>query len=124
MVEEGYSIPQITKALRINRTYGYELIKEKAPKKRVQNDEASLRQKIQELCGMFPTNEYRRIRVWLQKKYGIHVNHKRVYRIMKELGLLKHNVGWSFGSHYHFVCLALCLLLLQENGNSRIGLQP
>ncbi|WP_093231815.1 IS3 family transposase [Thermoflavimicrobium dichotomicum] len=87
-MEEGYSIPQITKALRMNRTYGYELIKEKAPKKRVQNDEATLRQKIQELCGMFPTNGYRRIRIWLKKKYGINVNHKRVYRIMKELGLL------------------------------------
>jgi transposase len=28
-----------------------------------------------------------RIRVWLQKTYGLIVNHKRVYRLMKELGI-------------------------------------
>nr|WP_082866940.1 IS3 family transposase [Paenibacillus elgii] len=30
---------------------------------------------------------YLRTRTWLQKVYGIHVNHKRVYRLMKELGI-------------------------------------
>lgn len=30
---------------------------------------------------------YRRVTVWLRKKHGIHVNHKRVYRLMKELGI-------------------------------------
>ncbi|WP_370589292.1 hypothetical protein, partial [Thermoactinomyces sp. CICC 10521] len=49
---EGYSVPQITAALRINRTYGYALLKEYQPKKRERSDEAALRQKIQELCGV------------------------------------------------------------------------
>ncbi|WP_370589786.1 IS3 family transposase [Thermoactinomyces sp. CICC 10523] len=89
---EGDSVPQITAALRINRTYGYALLKEYEPKKRERSDEA-LRQKIQELCGEFPTNGYRRIRVWLYKRYQLRVNHKRVYRIMKELGLLTRSKG-------------------------------
>jgi putative transposase len=90
---EGYSVPQITAALRINRTYGYALLKEYQPKKRERSDEAALRQKIQELCGEFPTNGYRRIRVWLYKRHQLRVNHKRVYRIMKELGLLTRSKG-------------------------------
>jgi len=30
---------------------------------------------------------YPRVKVWLRQKYGIHVNHKRVYRLMRELGI-------------------------------------
>jgi len=30
---------------------------------------------------------YLRTRTWLRKTYGIQVNHKRVYRLMKELGI-------------------------------------
>jgi putative transposase len=30
---------------------------------------------------------YLRVKVWLRQKYGIHVNHKRVYRLMRELGI-------------------------------------
>ncbi|UFJ42999.1 IS3 family transposase [Brevibacillus humidisoli] len=40
------------------------------------------------MCTEHPTNGYRRIRVWMKKKYQRVINHKRVYRIMKELNLL------------------------------------
>jgi len=30
---------------------------------------------------------YLRVRVWLQRTYGLNVNHKRVYRLMKALGI-------------------------------------
>ncbi|WP_158672712.1 IS3 family transposase [Paenibacillus larvae] len=30
---------------------------------------------------------YPRMRIWLKKTYGIHVNHKRVYRLMKQMGI-------------------------------------
>ncbi|MGG4345255.1 IS3 family transposase [Paenibacillus lautus] len=30
---------------------------------------------------------YPRVRVWLKKTFGLNVNHKRVYRLMKELGI-------------------------------------
>lgn len=88
LAKEGYSVPQITAALQINRTYGYSLLKQRSPQKRTRKDESQIRQRIQELCGEFPTNGYRRIRVWLKKKHQQIVNHKRVYRIMKEMGLL------------------------------------
>lgn len=31
---------------------------------------------------------YRRMQLLLKRKYGIHINHKRVYRLMKQMGLL------------------------------------
>ncbi|MBA4603893.1 IS3 family transposase [Thermoactinomyces sp. AMNI-1] len=40
------------------------------------------------MCGEFPTNGYRRIRVCLKKRFQLQVNGKRVYRIMKELNVL------------------------------------
>lgn len=30
---------------------------------------------------------YRRMKIWLKKKYGIHINHKRVQRLMRDLGI-------------------------------------
>ncbi|WP_090823799.1 IS3 family transposase [Paenibacillus sp. yr247] len=32
-------------------------------------------------------NGYLRVRVWLQRTYDLNVNHKRVYRLMKALGI-------------------------------------
>lgn len=78
----------ISKALQINRTYTYTLLKRFKPKSRLSPDEDLLKERICKLCSRFPTNGYRRIRVWLYKKYQMNVNHKRVYRMMKELGLL------------------------------------
>ncbi|MDR6227144.1 putative transposase [Desmospora profundinema] len=46
-----------------------------------------MREAIRTLCGRFPTYGYRRIRVWLKKEYGYQVNHKRILRLMKEMGL-------------------------------------
>ncbi|WP_188648940.1 IS3 family transposase [Marinithermofilum abyssi] len=88
LVHEGYSVPQITSVLRINRTYGYALLKETPVKSRVRTDETSLREKIRRLCGEFPTYGYRRIRTMLKRKHRLCVNHKRVYRLMKEMNLL------------------------------------
>ena len=53
-----------------------------------QIDEQALKEKILEchtqLKGIYG---YPRIRVWLKKTFGLNVNHKRVYRLMKELGI-------------------------------------
>lgn len=50
-------------------------------------DDEALKQKIMEchrrLKGIYG---YLRVRVWLQRIYGLNVNHKRVYRLMKALG--------------------------------------
>lgn len=53
-----------------------------------QREDQSLKEKILEchtrLKGIYG---YPRVRVWLRKTYGLDVNHKRVYRLMKELGI-------------------------------------
>ncbi|MBJ7570900.1 transposase [Bacillus halotolerans] len=38
----------------------------------------------QKLRGIYG---YRRIQVWLKKIYRLHINHKRVQRLMNELGI-------------------------------------
>lgn len=88
LYEEGYSVPVITSALQINRTYGYALLKTEKRSHGNSADEEELRAFIRKLCGRFPTYGYRRICAWLRRKYHRFVNHKRVYRIMKEMGLL------------------------------------
>ncbi len=30
---------------------------------------------------------YPRVRIWLKQKYGLQINHKRVYRLMKKMGI-------------------------------------
>ena len=85
---EGHSVPVIARALQINRTYAYALLKEQRRKPRRLADEPEVKERINELSGEFPTNGYRRIRAWLKKRFQMVINHKRVYRIMKEMNLL------------------------------------
>ncbi|UFJ40085.1 IS3 family transposase [Brevibacillus humidisoli] len=85
---EGHPIPRIASALQLNRTYCYALLKPLRTQKRQRPDEAEIKAEIRQLCTEHPTNGYRRIRVWMKKKYQRVINHKRVYRIMKELNLL------------------------------------
>lgn len=95
LVKEGYSISQIVKALPISRRHAYDLLNKKSVQPRRLNDESALQEKIQKLCGEFPTYGYRRIRVLLRIRYGLIVNHKRVYRIMKENGWLVHKPSFE-----------------------------
>lgn len=53
----------------------------------VQRDEGNLRKAIEELVGQWPTYGYRRITKELQRAKW-NVNHKRVARLMGEMGLL------------------------------------
>ncbi|MBX6396631.1 MAG: transposase [Alicyclobacillaceae bacterium] len=80
----------IVKALGLNRTYCYSLLKPPVPKpKRPPVDkDALVKQRIRKLCEAFPTYGYRRIQVMLRRRSNLRVNHKRVYRLMKEMGLL------------------------------------
>ncbi|WJQ82915.1 IS3 family transposase [Brevibacillus brevis] len=36
---------------------------------------------------------YRRIKVWIEKKYEQHINRKRIHRLMKVMGLFDSNRG-------------------------------
>ncbi|ACJ75342.1 integrase, catalytic region [Thermosipho africanus TCF52B] len=83
MIEEGFSVTEAVRYLKISRsTYYYK------PKKykRKKNDESILK-RIQEIKQEHPYWGYRRICAMLRKQ-GEKINHKRVYRIMKENRLL------------------------------------
>ncbi|MDO7908924.1 IS3 family transposase, partial [Paenibacillus sp. JX-17] len=55
---------------------------------RKQIDDQGLKEKILECHTRFRgIYGYLRVRVWLRKTYSLNVNHKRVYRLMKELGI-------------------------------------
>ncbi|WP_206921954.1 IS3 family transposase [Alicyclobacillus suci] len=86
LAKEGFPVPVIAKALGLNRTYCYSLLKPPVPKpKRPPVDkDALVKQWIRKLCEEFPTYGYRRIQVMLRRRYNLRVNHKRVYRLMKE----------------------------------------
>lgn len=50
-------------------------------------DETEIKEAIVKLCGQHPTYGYRRITAMLQRQ-GQEINHKRVARLMRELGLV------------------------------------
>ncbi|WP_341770558.1 IS3 family transposase [Alicyclobacillus sacchari] len=90
LAKGGFPVPVIGKALGLNRTYCYSLLKPPVPKpKRPPVDKnAVVKQWIRKLCEEFPTYGYRRIQVMLRRRCNLRVNHKRVYRLMKEMGFL------------------------------------
>jgi putative transposase len=54
------------------------------------NDQAALKQRIKEICETRVRYGYRRVYVLLRRD-GFAVNHKRIYRLYKELGLQLRN---------------------------------
>lgn len=80
--EEGYPIQTVCELLGLTRsTYYYQP---------VQADEVELREAIEDLAGQFPTYGTRRITHQLRRSpYEIHVNRKRVRRVMAEKKLLR-----------------------------------
>jgi putative transposase len=55
--------------------------------RRVKGDEAQLRERLRLLAGQRPRWGYRRLHVLLKRELGM-INHKRVYRLYREEGLL------------------------------------
>jgi putative transposase len=82
MTEEGYPIMSVCELLELPRsTYYYHP---------VQVDEAELKKAIKDLAGQFPTYGTRRITHQLRRPpYEIHVNRKRVRRVMTTERLLR-----------------------------------
>ena len=82
MVTEGYPITQVCDLLGLSRsTYHYQP---------VQADENELQSAIEDLAGQYPTYGTRRITHQLRRPpYRIHVNRKRVRRVMAEKMLLR-----------------------------------
>jgi len=82
MTAEGYPITSVCELLDLSRsTYYYQP---------VQADEVELQTAIEDLAGQFPTYGTRRITHQLRRlPYKIHVNRKRVHRVMAEKKLLR-----------------------------------
>jgi transposase InsO family protein len=82
MVTEGYPVTNVCELLGLSRsTYYY------PP---VQVDESELQSAIEDLAGQYPTYGTRRITHQLRRSpYRIHVNRKRVQRVMAEQKLLR-----------------------------------
>ncbi|ASJ55598.1 transposase [Brevibacillus formosus] len=87
-LSKKYSITLLCRIAKTSRSGFYKwLTREKHPSSKQLINE-KLRKMImechQEVKGIYG---YPRIKVWLFRRYGLKVNHKRVYRLMRELGI-------------------------------------
>lgn len=87
-MSKRYSITLLCEIAQVSRSGYYKWQKRLHTPTKAQIDEMDLKEKIadcyQKVAGVYG---YRRVKVWLQKKHGIVINHKRVYRLMRLLGL-------------------------------------
>lgn len=83
-----YPISLLCSVVGVSRSGYYQWLKRKQhPSDREQKNQpikARILECYREVNGIYG---YPRVKLWLYKKYGIRINHKRVYRLMKELGL-------------------------------------
>lgn len=83
-----YPISLLCAIAGVSRSGYYKWLQRQQSPSRKQLEDEKLKEKIvacyKEVKGIYG---YPRVKVWFQQKYGIHVNHKRVYRLMRELGL-------------------------------------
>lgn len=103
MVKEGFTIKDACFGLGISRSSYYELLSKKSAedvgdKQREKKKESELNetnrailQKIKAIKAEHPLWGYRRVTAWLRHREGIKVNRKRIYKLMKENGLLVRN---------------------------------
>jgi putative transposase len=80
-LEPSYSVRLVCEVLSVNRSTLYYQPVEEDPE-----TETNLKSAIDKIAGEFPRYGYRRITQQL-KRQGIVVNHKRVARLMKEMGI-------------------------------------
>ncbi|MDT2286726.1 IS3 family transposase [Paenibacillus larvae] len=85
---KGYSISMLCEIAHVSRSGFYKWQRSIGTSSCKQLEDQFLKEKIveghQRLRGILG---YPRMRIWLKKTYGIHVNHKRVYRLMKQMGI-------------------------------------
>jgi putative transposase len=79
----------IARSLEVSRSNLYQSLKEKIPMKPFENESNErLLEVIREIIDIRPTYGYRRVTAMARKELGQEINFKRVYRLMKENGLL------------------------------------
>ncbi|MFC7441827.1 IS3 family transposase [Laceyella putida] len=86
-----YSVALLCKIAGVSRSGYYKWLKRKNYWTPKQQENIEIQRKIMEchhkLHGIYG---YPRMKVWLRQTYGININHKRVYRLMKEMGIQAH----------------------------------
>lgn len=99
MLREEYKVKDICSAMSVCRSRYYRSLNEPWPKAKVARpvfhvdgtsmaDEAVL-ERMKKIQTDHPFWGYRRITAWLQHREGICINRKKVYRLMKDNGLLQ-----------------------------------
>jgi len=83
LVEQGYAATVVAAALMISRSSLYYRKKPRGSRADRKWDE-----QIVQACGEKTAYGYRRVTWWLRRKEGLHVNGKRVLRVMRERSLL------------------------------------
>ncbi|WP_102957083.1 IS3 family transposase [Bacillus thuringiensis] len=87
LAEKGYAITVLCDIAEVTRGGYYKWVKRKAFPFEKQLEDDSIKKKIlkchKKLKGIYG---YRRIQVWVKATYNLHVNHKRIQRLMNELG--------------------------------------
>jgi transposase InsO family protein len=89
LAAEGYPVATTCRILQIPRSVYYR--KRKQPKRAspaARESDRELVELIKAIKLEHPFWGYRRVRAWVSKRLGKPVNHKRVYRLMKQHGLL------------------------------------
>ncbi len=85
-----YPVARVARALEVSRPNLHRRLKggSKSRRPRRRADEASILQKIYDVIIDHATYGYRRVTAFLKRLLGTKINHKRVYRLMKENNLL------------------------------------
>ncbi|WP_244948974.1 IS3 family transposase [Bacillus swezeyi] len=82
------SIQLLCQIAGVSKSGYYKWIRRQKSSSEKQLEDESMKKKImecyQKLRGIYG---YRRIQIWLNKTYGLHMNHKRIQRLMNELGI-------------------------------------
>ena len=86
--ELGYTVEDGCKAIGISRSWYYTVKKGKDKRKASVSKDKALLDDIKRIKDEHPYWGYRRVWAWLYYREGKKVNRKRVYRLMKENGLL------------------------------------
>ncbi|QWH64245.1 IS3 family transposase (plasmid) [Bacillus mycoides] len=88
MKKTGYTVTILCDIAGVTRSGYYKWILRHTTPSKKQSEDIEIKKKIlachKKLRGIYG---YRRIQVWLKATYNLHLNHKRIQRLMSELGI-------------------------------------
>nr|WP_156510178.1 IS3 family transposase [Paenibacillus macquariensis] len=86
LVGNGYNVILLCQLANVSRSGFYRWVKRQVSSSPKRKEDEAMKLKIMECHGKLRgIYGYRRVKTWLYRIYGIHMNHKRVQRLMNEL---------------------------------------